>query len=197
MPPNATWPTTCANASSGGICSAICNSGFTGNPTTTCLGSGAWSAVTGNCTRRATTSQVTTCFRLLQLFGIPTANALNISGSLFGLPLSATAQVSNGAIVCSPTSIQVSMQQVRLREAVGAIWPDPPTVITDALASLTFARLLSRPFGTSLVLSGEQGPVTFKAALDTNGLAFVAVGLPAGLNFGRVGGKCRHHRDER
>lgn len=46
--PNGAWPAgQCNNTQAGSTCTAACNSGFTGSPTSTC--NGTWTAVSGSC----------------------------------------------------------------------------------------------------------------------------------------------------
>lgn len=187
-PVAATWPATCLGMQHGGICSATCSVGLTGTPFTTCLESGAWSPVTGACQQAG--SQVFSCFRILQLFDLPLTDitAVTVSGSMLGLPLRATVQVNAGQLVCNPSAIQINMPNVRLREAVAAAWPSVPTAVTDALNSVTFAELASRAHSSAMILAGQQtvtsGSVSVKFALDTDGLAMLAVGITDGMNLG-------------
>ena len=53
--PNGAFPTTCTGAAVAGTCTAVCNTGFTGSPVSTCLDTGAWSDVSGACTKSLTT----------------------------------------------------------------------------------------------------------------------------------------------
>jgi hypothetical protein len=126
-------------------------------------------------------SQPGSCFNILQFTSVPTTgNAAILNGSMFGIPVSATVQLSGGRVVCTPSSMRVTAGNVDVMGAVQSVWPQAGLAVSW-LRGVSLPSLESRSYQSSLIVAGSALSGTragFKAALSTDGLQLVAVGIP-------------------